>query len=557
MKDRYFALMERALSAYPEEHIRRYFADVQKNGLTEHGFPRLTANIGILIAHGRRKDLLPLFLEMMDFCCRTIPCVKAANDFSVREIVCCLEEVEGANAADPDRISSWKAALSSIEPTACYNQFARKPEDNVRNWALFTGVSEYFRLRAGLGGSMEFIDLQLASQLKFLDENGMYMDHGETIHQPIMYDLVPRGLFALLAYSGYRGKHYAAIDACLKKSGLLTLKMQSAAGEMAFGGRSNQFLHNEGWLVTVYEYEARRYAEEGNLALAAAFKEAIARAVSSVERWMEKEPIRHIKNRFPTETKYGCEEYAYFDKYMITAASNFYAAWRICDDAIPAAEIPDRTPTVFRTSEHFHKLFLKAGGYSAEYDYRADAHYDANGLGRVHREGAPPALCLSVPCPAHPVYTVDLPDRFALSLCPGVKQNGEWVFAAGEEAVHTVKDYSTDASSARAEVVCTFAEQTVTARYSVSADGVKIDAEGQDEIAFLLPAFSFDGEAYTEIRAGEHSLTVAYDGWLCRYTADGRVADLEKLAANRNGHYRAFAVTGRKALHLEIQFIRQ
>ena len=163
MKTRYFDLMEKALSAYSQEHICRYFSDVQKNGLTEHGFPRLTANIGILIAHGRRQDLLPLFLEMMDFCCRTIPTVKAANDFSVREIVCCLEEAEAAGIADAGRIAAWKADLSSIEPTACYNQFARKPEDNVRNWALFTGVSEYFRLRAGLGGSMEFIDLQPTS----------------------------------------------------------------------------------------------------------------------------------------------------------------------------------------------------------------------------------------------------------------------------------------------------------------------------------------------------------------------------------------------------------
>ena len=90
MKEKYIELMEKALSAYSDEHILRYFNDVKEKGLTEHGFPRLTANIGILIAHGRRRDLLPLFLEMMDFCCEQIPRCKAANDFSVREIVCCI-----------------------------------------------------------------------------------------------------------------------------------------------------------------------------------------------------------------------------------------------------------------------------------------------------------------------------------------------------------------------------------------------------------------------------------------------------------------------------------
>ncbi len=66
MKQRYIDLMEKALSAYTDEHIQKYFNNVKTNGLTEHGFPRLTANIGILIAHGKRRDLLPLFMEMMD-----------------------------------------------------------------------------------------------------------------------------------------------------------------------------------------------------------------------------------------------------------------------------------------------------------------------------------------------------------------------------------------------------------------------------------------------------------------------------------------------------------
>jgi len=63
MKERYIALMEKTLCAYTNEHIERYFLSVKKDGLKEHGFPRLTANIGILIANGKRHDLIPLFLE--------------------------------------------------------------------------------------------------------------------------------------------------------------------------------------------------------------------------------------------------------------------------------------------------------------------------------------------------------------------------------------------------------------------------------------------------------------------------------------------------------------
>ncbi|MBR3837509.1 MAG: hypothetical protein IKJ74_05105 [Clostridia bacterium] len=94
MKELILELMEQTLSAYTDEAIREYFDRVQTEGLTEHGFPRLASDIGILIAHGRRKDLLPIFIQMFEFCCRTIPKVKAHNDFSVREVICCLWEVE-------------------------------------------------------------------------------------------------------------------------------------------------------------------------------------------------------------------------------------------------------------------------------------------------------------------------------------------------------------------------------------------------------------------------------------------------------------------------------
>ena len=63
----------------------------------------------------------------------------------------------------------------------------------------------------------------------------------------------------MLLHFGYRGKYYEQIDNCPKKAGLLSLTMQSPNGEMPFGGRSNQFLHNETWMAAIFEYEANRY----------------------------------------------------------------------------------------------------------------------------------------------------------------------------------------------------------------------------------------------------------------------------------------------------------
>lgn len=561
MKQIYLDLMEKTLSAYSDAHIVEYFEGVKTNGLKDQGFARLTSNIGTLVANGRRRDLLPLFQDMMEFCCKTIPKVKAANDFSVREIICALTAVEKSNVICAEVIARWKAYLASIEPTSCYSVYAVTPTDNVRNWALFTGVSEYFRQSVGLCESTEFIDMQIASQLQWLDENGMYMDNSDSdVHQPIVYDLVPRALFALLLHRGYRGKYYEQVDSCLKKAGLVTLGMQSSNGEIAYGGRSNQFLHNEGWLSIILEYEANRYAKEGNTMLAGVFKAAVSRALGSIASWLDKKPIRHIKNCFPTETKYGCEDYAYFDKYMITTASCLYGAFLICDDSISMGTARDYSPTVMQTSQHFHKLFMRCGGYALEYDWNGDIKYDASGLGRIHYVNAPASICLSSPCPNPPrqCYKVDIADQTALSMCPGIYYDEKWHYATDPSVVHTVQNVYKGESFAEAEVICIFeAGQKVIAKYTVNAAGVQINVEGDGQIAFLLPAFSFDGSVSPEIVQERNCLSVTHEGWTCRYTTDGAICDLHKLTANRNGHYRIFSVTAQNKICIQIEIAQK
>ena len=558
MKEKYIALMERTLEAYSYEHIERYFNEVKTNGLKEHGFPRLTADIGILIARGRKRELLPIFLEMMDFCCERIPKVKAANDFSVKEIIFCIMELGGKGIVSDGDIERWKSGLRTIVPETCYNQYAKTPNDKIFNWALFTAVSEYMRTCFGLCDSSEFIDVQIPTQLHWLDENGMYRD--DEYNPPMVYDLVPRGLFAILLHFGYNGKYRAEIDECLRKTGILTLKMQSVSGEVPFGGRSSQFPHNEAHLAVVFEYEARRYASEGNLMLAGEFKSATRRAIENIELWLSKHPIRHIKNRFPTETGYGCEDYAYFDKYMITTASFLYAAQLVCDDTI--AETPvDRTRAyTAKTSDEFHKVFLNAGGYFLEFETKADMHYDASGLGRVHKEGAPSCVCMSAPCTSSPNYRIDVEDAVDLSLAPGCFADGEYIFATTPDSRYELKELS--ASDAERSASALFdvtlnGGKRLSAAYSVDADGVKINVKGDGEMAHMLPAFDFDGCDHTDIVCDGRSLEIAYGGYVCRYTTDGEIVEDNRRACSRHGHYKVFYARAKNALSVSIEIFKK
>ncbi len=97
-------------------------------------------------------------------------------------------------------------------------------------------------------------------------------------------------------------------------------------------------------------------------------KRAARLAAENVLYWFDAAPMKHVKNRYSIESKVGCEAYACFDKYMITAASMAYLAYLYADDSVEEA---DTCPAVeggyvAATSDKFHKYFLNEGGYFVE-----------------------------------------------------------------------------------------------------------------------------------------------------------------------------------------------
>lgn len=556
MKERYFDLMEKVLGAYTDEHIKRYFDEVKRDGVSEHGFPRLVANMGILIANGRRTDLTEIFEQMMDKCCldyTRFRKVGQGNEFSVKEIIFCLLEIEKNKTFPKEKTDYWRSLLAKIKYSECYECYVEKKEDDIHNWGLFCALSEFMRGYIGVGETNEFVDTQLPSQLRLLDENKMYREPDE----PIVYDLVPRSLFSTLLHFGYDGKYREEIDECLRKTGLLTLNMLSVNGEIPYGGRSNQFLHNDSLVTTIFEYEANRYAKEGNLKLAGQFKTAADKALSHMEQWISDEKITHIKNHFPTESKYGCEAYAYFDKYMITAASWLYVSALYCDESIKPCELDD-CGKVFSLSKHFHKTFIRNGSWFAEVDTAADTEYDASGIGRIHKKGAPAQICLSVPGTSTPHYVVDVEGHSDFAIAPGVVKDGELKFAMRDDVKYELISSKAKDNFAEAKFECEFTdEEKVSLTCAVNADNVTVEAEGDDKVAVMLPAFCFDGKSYAEISVKDNILEICYKGYRCRYISSGEIADTGKVGCNRNGHYKLYYASGKKNVSVQIEIEKQ
>jgi hypothetical protein len=373
-------------------------------------------------------------------------------------------------------------------------------------------------------------------------------------NNPMVYDYVTRGLFALLLDLGYQGKYRKVWEDSLEISAIPTLEMLSVTGETPFGGRSDQFIHNSAHAAILLEYYAKSFARKGDMITAGKFKAAVERTVENALFWLNQNPVSHIKNKFPIDTQYGCECYAYFDKYMITVASFFYAAYIICDDSIEVGKLDDRTGMAWQTSDDFHKVFLRAGEYSAEYEYNADFFFDCNGMGRLHKKGAPSEICLSAPCPAKPYYTVDIENPSNLAISPAFCKNGSYLYATEKNVRHTVKAHTAKNESASTDIECVFPDgETIECHYHLDKNGLTAEFKGENSLRCLLPVFRFNGREYTQVTFKENILKIEFQGYICRYTVfNGTITDLQKPARNRNGYYDSFAADGSKNLKIQI-----
>ena len=556
MKDLYLDLIDRAVAAYSEADIAAYTRDVREKGLTEHGYPRLTANIGILPAHGLHPERLAYFPDMMDLCCREVPEARdrpqrAGNEFSVKELIHCLREVEAAGLVPQARIDGWKAQISSWNAYDIYYMIAPRPTERINNWAAFAAASEQTRIAAGLGGDPDFVENQIQSQLLSFDENGMYRDP----HEPMVYDLVTRLQLALTLHNGYDGPGRAALEAFMRKGAEPALLMQSVTGEIPFGGRSNQFLHNETFYAALCEFYAAWFAREGDMDTAGQFRTAARLAAESILPWLNRTPVHHIKNRFPLDSKIGCEGYGYFNKYMVTMGSWACLCYLFADDSIPEVPCPAmRGGYAWQTGAYFHKVFLSAGGYFAEFDTAADTGYDASGLGRIHKKGAPSALLLSVPFAVNPHYTLPEPNPGPLSVSPGAKTASGWRFGSDPEAVWTCVKADACADAAEAAFTCALpAGPALTLTARVDAGGVTLTVTGAPEVGFELPVFLTDGETPAAVAASPQAVTASCAGHQARWVTTGTLTDTGVDYVNRNGTYRRFVTEGKDTVTLRAQ----
>lgn len=532
----YIDLVEIAVKAYTPERIESYIADVEKNGITEHGFARLTANLAVAVANGRLPERKSQLEHLMDLCAREQPIAHNRNgkkagrrfdvgaEFAIRELVLALVELERAKIFPAEKTAKWRAAYRAMQADDVYSVKPKLGDPVARNWVIFGIASEQARIASGMGGDPAWVEKYAADQLRFFDEKGMFRDPG----CPMVYDLVPRLQYAAALDCGYNGPSSKNVEAALLQSAEATLAMQSVTGEIPYGGRSQQFLHTDTLYAALCEWYAKYFAARGDLARAQRFRSAADRAVQEVRRWTNEKPIRHIKNHYPTETGYGCEFYAYFNKYMVTMGSWAALAARFVNETIPCESDYREPDSVLVTSRDFHRVILNARGYTLQFDLKGQSGYDASGLGRLQRRGTPSALALSVPFPIDAHYKLDVTNETPLAIGP------------------QSKTFSLIKATNNSVVLS--ANTNLLWESRVDDSGVTMMVTDNKDISFALPALSFDGETTVAINYGNNWLDIEYKGWVCHYETDGRIIPTDKIYGNRNGHYRLFEARGQNQL---------
>ncbi len=504
--------------------------------------PRYASSLAPLLKAGRCADLLESCVRCIDVSVRDLASGNgSAFDFWARDIVLAIQCVQDRVPAE--RTAEWKRLLASYDPQVRYSQVTSKckPQD-IHNFCIYAVAGEQMKRQFGAGDNLAFIDEHLAIQRDRFTPLGMYRDP----NCPTTYDLTVRQCLGLLLSHGYDGAHRSFADEMTRRGALMQLFFQSTAGEVPFGGRSNQFHHVEGMFCWNAEYEASRCKALGNLRLAGVFKRAAHRAAAATLRWtLQTTPPTHIKNRFPRQTLHGCDPYGYVTGYILLASNLFASAALIADDTIEECAAPcDAGGYVLPILDDFHRIFASCGPLHVQVDTRGQAGFDATGLCRVHHRDRPTELGLSLGIVRSPHYRTAEPafDR-NVAIGPAWQgANGAWESLADAQPTTPHLEILREAPNEVAfRVHYRLEAREVTEQYVLTPDAVTVSAASRSGLLRLsVPLILTDGDAVSQVRQDGKAWEVSYRGNRFRaeaLDADTALGRLNVRAPNRNGVY--------------------
>jgi hypothetical protein len=87
---------------------------------------------------------------------------------------------------------------------------------------------------------------------------------------------------------------------------------------------------------------------------------------------------------------------------------------------------------------------------------------------------------------------------------------------------------------------------------SLTPQGVEMKVDGYGVVGLTLPVFVFDGKTKPDVKVDEKTITVTYNGWVCKYETNGTIFDTEKVYGNRNGHYSRYEARAHNGVKVKV-----
>ncbi len=554
-KSRYLDLMEKSIAGYDfrdiEKRIDAPIFDFQNifDSYSRIGMSRLLNVIAFLISNNRISGLYKFWISLMKSVLKDIaaPHDKSGVEFLVLEI--CTALITGRDFIKRDDYESCIESLAELDPYEKYDStLKRKTPENLHNFCMYGICAEYLRGYLTGADTEDFILRHWKVQRIKFDTEGRYMDPG----CPMVYDITSRYRLVLMLHLGYDGAAAGEMRKILSKSAPGLLYQMSSDYKFPFGGRSNQFNFNEALVASMCEYHASEFYAAGDIKVAGAFKHCAARSIEGLERWMNVLPARHIKNFYPIDSNYGIDSYGTYERYMGTMGTFLSGALMFCNENTGEYQSPNETGGyVYQTGNEFHKIFASCCGYSVEIDKKADAKYDATGLGRVHFTGAPSEIAISMPFSLHPKYLLG-----KYSNTKGRALGSFWYFNGNKEYLsesdcetETVILYETRESVGFILKYTVAGRGCVSEKYVINKAGISITAECDfGDISYCIPFFLSNGRDSGTISQENGSCSIVLGLWEYRVVWDGLLSAefCDCLLYNRNGEYKELNIKNKK-----------
>ena len=538
----------------PDGHVDDLYGPPGVETSTATG--RYAGAVAHLLRAGRCLDLLESAMAALDWCCDQVVAAYRegrawrGSGFYLKDALVLYQVLAGT--APSDRMERWTRDLASYDPEQLY--------DGGHNWLFYNAAAEVVRIESGLSDRHDYVEQALASQLEQWTPFGMYRDPND----PVTYDLTVRQGLAFMFEHGWEGEHAGWAREMLRRGALATLLFISPNGVAPYGGRSNQFHHMEAMIAYLAEWQAKEEARRRNLRLAGALRRMALAGAKAVRRWISRIPtsLKHQMRAYPC---HGHDRYnptgSLHAAYGLLAANLFGGAHHCAATGIPMAPAPtDVGGYTLHLADAFYRVWATAGGYHLQIDTAGQPGYDATGLGRFHKRGAPVELALNMSIVPDPKWHSAVANpRRAVAIGPGWPVAGAWRYLAEANRESHAVAVTTREENSAVELAVTYQSRgdglpgatEVRECYRLSDEGLRcrIEVPGAPQVHLQAPLLETDGQLRSEVTLAPGRATVRYAGHTYALHVPGCQEGpwLEPWpAANRNGIYRValFQVEG-------------